>query len=488
MKYTALIILAATAALATPAIKPAAYGLTTVKTASATIPASGHAKRAASGKSPTKKVNVRSLVLLYTASARGQIRSCNCTKFRFGGYGREQTLVKSIREKCPDVVLLEGGDSTSGTTPQAGLKADVTATALKMMDYGAMVPGEEELGVGGTSFMSHFSANSVPVICANLNRRDAGQPAFKPYVVLTTKNGLRVGVIGIIGDSINDALASSSFDTSEANMCETLKRILPVVRAKSDLVVVECHGTPEDANKLAEVNGIDLILASHMTDRKLKFPSETTNEVPADVTQKGGVTLVNAETKSNWSLGRIDITLTSKGKIADAKHTLVYLDRRYDEDPEMVKVFDDYTEKVKNEVLSTAAKFKSDTEAILVSRGLNIAEVRKRVHTSPYSTSEKCKDCHAEIYEKWSKTKHAQAMATLEKTHQDYDPECIGCHADGSNHTGWLHQPEGDPSACKCPVRSLPRCGEKYYRRAFEHLRSSGRTDLPRLPHRRTNA
>ena len=119
---------------------------------------------------------MRSLVLLYTASARGQIRSCNCTKFRFGGYGREQTLVKSIREKCPDVVLLEGGDSTSGTTPQAGLKADVTATALKLLGYGAMVPGEEELGVRGTSFMSHFDPNSVPVICANLNRPAAGQP------------------------------------------------------------------------------------------------------------------------------------------------------------------------------------------------------------------------------------------------------------------------------------------------------------------------
>ena len=30
-----------------------------------------------------------------TGGCRGQIRSCNCTRFRFGGYGRQSTLVKS---------------------------------------------------------------------------------------------------------------------------------------------------------------------------------------------------------------------------------------------------------------------------------------------------------------------------------------------------------------------------------------------------------
>ena len=197
-------------------------------------------------------------------------------------------------------------------------------------------------------------------------------------------------------------------------MCETLRRIRSGCSRKiCDLVVVECHGTPEDANKLAQINGIDLILASHLSDRKPKFPSAATNEVPAEVTQKGSVTLVNTETESNWSLGRIDLTLTSKGKIADAKHTLVYLDRRYDEDPEMVKVFDDYTEKVKNEVLSTAAKFKSDAEAILDQPG---AQYRRGSET-------KCISVH---------TQHPKSAKTATRTSMRNGPR-------QSTRRQWLH-------------------------------------------------
>jgi len=73
------------------------------------------------------------LTLLYSSSARGQIRSCNCTKFRFGGYGRELTLLKSIRSQCPDVVLIEGGDCVEWTGFQGDLKLEVAKKALDML-------------------------------------------------------------------------------------------------------------------------------------------------------------------------------------------------------------------------------------------------------------------------------------------------------------------------------------------------------------------
>ena len=41
---------------------------------------------AVSSEQPT---NPRTLTILYTSRARSQIRSCNCTKFRYGGYGRQ---------------------------------------------------------------------------------------------------------------------------------------------------------------------------------------------------------------------------------------------------------------------------------------------------------------------------------------------------------------------------------------------------------------
>jgi hypothetical protein len=50
---------------------------------------------------------------------------------------------------------------------------------------------------------------------------------------------------------------------------------------------------------------------------------------------------------------------------------------------------------------------------------------------SPYIGAEACKTCHADIYDSWSKTKHARATNRV----RDEDREtgkCMGCHATGT--------------------------------------------------------
>jgi 2',3'-cyclic-nucleotide 2'-phosphodiesterase (5'-nucleotidase family) len=131
----------------------------------------------------------RRLVLLYSALARGQIRSCNCTKFRFGGYGRELTLLKQIRSVEKDVVLVEGGDSVGDTGFQAELKADVTAKALRILGYAAMVPGEEELGIRGTRYLDKFVRYSVSVLCGNLLSRGSTQRCYPSHKIVVTQSG-----------------------------------------------------------------------------------------------------------------------------------------------------------------------------------------------------------------------------------------------------------------------------------------------------------
>ncbi len=66
-----------------------------------------------------------------------------------------------------------------------------------------------------------------------------------------------------------------------------------------------------------------------------------------------------------------------------------------------------------------------------VKRGLDVESMRKKLRKSDYVTAEKCRDCHSEIYDSWSKTSHSRAIKTLEKVNQEYDPECFSCHATG---------------------------------------------------------
>jgi hypothetical protein len=50
--------------------------------------------------------------------------------------------------------------------------------------------------------------------------------------------------------------------------------------------------------------------------------------------------------------------------------------------------------------------------------------------TSGYVWEAGCKECHAEIYEAWAKTKHKTALNRL--SNSDQEKECAGCHLTGS--------------------------------------------------------
>ena len=399
-----------------------------------------------------------SLVLIYTSCANGQIRSCNCTKFRFGGYGRELTVLKSIRSKSKDVLLIEGGDACGGTGVQASLKADVSAQALNILGYGAMVPGEEELGVRGTSYIDRFGAStkapsadaadaessdkSKPavaqaapqcvVVCANLFKEGEAKPIFPPYVVLKTSGGLRVAVIGLIDESLCSPWLGMSFAKVVKDPRDVLPAVVKEARSKADLVVLVYHGVVDASSNLAKVTGIDLILSTHPDGQDRIFPAKDSNTVDAPVDKLGDAVLVKSKTSTNWCVGRLDIALSADRHIKSIKHNLLYLDRAYAEDPAMVTVYDAYNEKVKQATLTSASEFKKQAEAMLAQRGLNITEMRRRLHKSAFATAAKCKDCHPEIHAIWSSSNHARAMATLEKTHQEYDPECIQCHTTGA--------------------------------------------------------
>ncbi len=379
---------------------------------------------------PNKSTAPSSLVVLYTSCANGQTRSCNCTKFRFGGYGRELTLLKSIRADSKDILLIEGGDACGGSGLQASLKADVTAQAMKILDYGVVVPGEEELGVRGTRYIDRF--NKSTVICANLFKEGQSKPIFPPYAVLKTANGLKVAVIGLIDESLCSPWLSLSFEQVVKNPRDVLDKVIKEARRKADFVVVVYHGVIDASDGLSEVKGIDLVLATHPHGQDRIFPEKDTNKVDAPVSKIGDTILVNSETSTNWCLGRLDISLSPNRRIKSVKHKLLYLDRAYSEDPAMVKVYDDYNEKVKQATLASSSEFKKKAESLLAKRGLNITEMRQRLHKTPFVTAGKCKNCHSEIYEIWSSSKHAHATDTLKNTHQEYDPECINCHVTGS--------------------------------------------------------
>jgi hypothetical protein len=56
----------------------------------------------------------------------------------------------------------------------------------------------------------------------------------------------------------------------------------------------------------------------------------------------------------------------------------------------------------------------------------------------PMPIAEDCSGCHEEIYNKWKETRHARAMLSLINKKEDYNPECLPCHAVAYREGGFI--------------------------------------------------
>ena len=54
-----------------------------------------------------------------------------------------------------------------------------------------------------------------------------------------------------------------------------------------------------------------------------------------------------------------------------------------------------------------------------------------------YKGSATCVSCHQKAGEIWHASKHAKALASLQKVNKQFDPECITCHVQGFGQGGY---------------------------------------------------
>jgi hypothetical protein len=79
-------------------------------------------------------------------------------------------------------------------------------------------------------------------------------------------------------------------------------------------------------------------------------------------------------------------------------------------------------------------------------------KIRATFQGDTYLRSDTCKTCHEEAYKTWQDTKHAQAFKILVDKHQDYNPDCVGCHTTG------FRRPTGFVNAKSSPEMENVQC------------------------------
>lgn len=200
---------------------------------------------------------------------------------RLGGAAHLAGLVRQIRHREAATFLFDSGDMFTGMLSNL-TRGEALMEMMTSMGYDAMAIGNHEFDYGSENFTRQMHRVAFPVLAANVFYKGTRRYYSRPYAVIE-RNGLRVAVIGIIGeDARSVALPSGITDLDFTDPVPEVRAAVKELRPDADLVVVLAHqgktgpqqtdaearpevqrDFEEDIRLCGEVEGIDVFIGGH---------------------------------------------------------------------------------------------------------------------------------------------------------------------------------------------------------------------------------
>lgn len=262
-----------------------------------------------------------------------------------GGYSRLARQIMTIRTVNGAVgiptMLVDSGDYFMGTVYDMSLgESPAALNFFEFMGYDAITIGNHELDYGPTPLSNFFnlaigdgpvSGFTVPVIASNMvtsdDAEDTGDDGLealkssgviKDYLIKTLDNGLKVGIIGLLGKSaasdapVKAPLTFTNDLSDNAVVAEIQSKVNAVRSAGVHVVIALSHsgitdpnGTPggDDVTLAQKVTGIDIIASGH------------NHEMTDDIVTVNGTKIICAG-RYGENLAQLDVAVTIGGSVS----------------------------------------------------------------------------------------------------------------------------------------------------------------------------
>ena len=201
-------------------------------------------------------------VILHTNDVHGAVE----------GYAYIAQLKADYEAKGAEVILVDAGDYSQGTTYVSSTKGADAVTMMNAAGYDVVTLGNHEFDYGYAQLKENMSKAKFKVVCADVFNED-GTPIFDANYTYTTKSGVKVGFFGMetpeTQTKANPALIKGltfadkdAFTKAAADQVAALK--------DADVVIclahlgVDAESAPYRSTDLyAAVKGIDFIVDGH---------------------------------------------------------------------------------------------------------------------------------------------------------------------------------------------------------------------------------
>ena len=263
-------------------------------------------------------------VILHTNDVHGAVE----------GYAYIAQLKADYEAKGAEVILVDAGDFSQGTTYVSSTKGADAVTMMNAAGYDVVTLGNHEFDYGYAQLKENMSKAKFKVVCADVFNED-GTPIFDASYTYTTKSGVKVGFFGMetpeTQTKANPALIKGltfadkdAFTKAAADQVAALK--------DADVVIclahlgIDAESAPYRSTDLyAAVKGIDFIVDGHshtvMTKGEKGEPIQSTGTAFANI----GVIVIDDASKKieSNSLYEIKEDTAKDATIAAAAKTIV---------------------------------------------------------------------------------------------------------------------------------------------------------------------
>lgn len=253
-----------------------------------------------------------------------------------GGFSRVTQFIKDAEKAHAgeNFLKLHAGDAITGTRYFSFYKGQADADMMKTVCFDAFALGNHEFDEGDAGlvkFLDWLNAGSckVPALAANVVPK-IGTPLAKksvtdyiqPYTIKTTKEGVKVGIIGIdiAGKTKN---SSRPLETTQfLKEVETAQKYIDMLKGKgiAHIILLTHQGYKQDQAMAAKLTDVDVIIGgdSHtLLGDFSRFGIKTSGKYPTITKNKNGETVcIGQAWEYAKAVGMMKVSFNEKGQVA----------------------------------------------------------------------------------------------------------------------------------------------------------------------------
>jgi 2',3'-cyclic-nucleotide 2'-phosphodiesterase (5'-nucleotidase family) len=272
--------------------------------------------------SSATSATTRSTLSTELVESRIVIFHINDVHGKIDNFAKVAALLDAERKSGADVFFFSAGDNFTGdpVIDRYDPPGEPMVELLDRLHLDLLSLGNHEFDYGIEAVRKLVAR--FPTVSANIDPQPGVLPGLKPYVVLTSKSGIKLVVFGVIQIEPGSGLPSTHPDKLKGlRFSEPLAKALELkkLRAEGQVFIGLTHiGHDQDLLLAKEMPELDLIIGGH---------SHTRVETQEIV---NGVLIAQAGA-DNQFLGRIDLRVQD-GRVVEKKSRLIDLSKAKDED------------------------------------------------------------------------------------------------------------------------------------------------------------